>query len=68
MKSNSVITHEIGDQRITFTVVGVGDMVMDLTKLNTAIIQRAAMHGMIQRISDAAAISRDPENGNPSTP
>lgn len=35
--------------------------------MSKANMQRAAIHGMIQRISDAAAISRNPETGKPAT-
>lgn len=68
MKSNSVITHVVGDNQITFNVLGIGDMVLNVGKLNSAIIQKAAMHGLVQRISDAAAISRNPDTGAPATP
>ena len=66
-KANSVITHVAGDNAVTFNVLGVGELTLNFGLLNSAIIQRAAMHGMIQRISDAAAISRDPETGEPAT-
>lgn len=67
-KSNSVLTHEVNDNAVTFNVLEVGTLRLDFSKLNSAIIQRAAMHGMIQRISDAAAISRDPTTGQSATP
>jgi hypothetical protein len=66
-KSNSVITHEITEGHIRFNVLGVGELRLDMEKLDAAIIHRAAIHGMIQRISDAAAISRNPETGAPAT-
>jgi len=69
-KSNSVITHVINasGNLLAFRVMGAGEVALDMLKLNEAIITRAAIHGMIQRISDAAAISRDPETGKPATP
>lgn len=71
-KSNSVITHSVDSDSqvgtcIHFDVLGVGRLSMDYTKLHPAIVERAAIHGMIQRISDAAAISRDPETGESAT-
>lgn len=76
-KSNSVITHVVGelyrDERgrycraITFNVLGAGSIAMKMDKLADEVIERAAVHGMIQRISDAAAISRNPETGKPAT-
>lgn len=66
-KSNSVISSVIGDNKIFFEVLGVGQLVLDFAKMNSAIIERAAMHGMVQRISDAAAIPRDLETGESAT-
>lgn len=74
MKSNSVITHEVvagtltGTALIHFHVKGADSIALDMTKLNADVVKRAAIHGMIQRISDAAAISRDPETGKSATP
>lgn len=64
-KSNSVITTEISSDlmHITFKVKDAGELTLSLSKLNSAILDRARVHGLIQRISDAAAISRTAENG-----
>jgi hypothetical protein len=74
-KSNSVITHEVvGDPEmseqntIIFNVLGAGKTMLETGRLSRQNLYRAAIHGMIQRISDAAAISRDPETGKPATP
>jgi hypothetical protein len=67
-KANSVITHAMEGDVITFKVKDAGEVGLDLTKLHEAIVKRAAVHGMIQRISDAAAISRDAETGQSATP
>ena len=67
-KGNSVITHALDGDKITFTVLGAGAVVMDTTKLADAIMQRAAIHGLIQRISDAAALGRDPDTGRSASP
>lgn len=68
-KANSVITHSISpaNDEIAFAVLGVGVIRMDLTAIHGDIMRHAAIHGMIQRISDAAAISRDPETGKPAS-
>jgi hypothetical protein len=65
-KSNSIITAQPALGRdvesgaltgcIKFTVLGVGELVLDITKLSPENISRAVAHGMTQRISDAAAI------------
>lgn len=68
-KSNSVITVTAeSDTVLVFTVLGAGEIRFDTEKANAALTQRAAMHGWKQRISDAAAMSRNPENGQPATP
>lgn len=70
LKSNSIITHTVDDEgsAITFHVRGAGDVTLRLDALHAAIMNRAAVHGLIQRISDAAALSRDSETGQPATP
>ncbi len=67
-KANSVITHAMEGDVITFKVKNAGEVGLDMTKLHEEIVKRAAVHGMIQRISDAAAISRDSETGASATP
>lgn len=68
-KSNSVITHSVSpdNDEIAFDVLGVGVIRMDITAIHGEIMKKAAIHGMIQRISDAAAISRDPRTGEAAT-
>ena len=69
-KSNSVITHTVNvdEQIITFHVVGCEPLVFDVKKVSDAVGERAMLHGFIQRVSDAAALSRNPETGLPATP
>lgn len=66
-KSNSVITHSVNGQRITFSVKDVGDMTLNIGAIHVNNVQQATVHGFIQRISDAAATSRDTETGQPAT-
>jgi hypothetical protein len=69
-KANSVITHRVSEDGkvITFVVLGAGEVNLDTTKLHDAIKERAAVHGLIQRGSDRAAIGRDSETGASATP
>lgn len=67
-KSNSTITHRRVDGKIEFTVLGAGVFTFDPDKVSAENRARAMIHGFLQRISDRAAISRNPENGQPATP
>jgi hypothetical protein len=67
-RSNAVVTMEQSGNDLTFTVLGAGAIKLDMGKLNEAILTRAAIHGLKQRISDAAAIPCDPETGKPASP
>ncbi len=66
----SVITTTVSEDqtRITFHVKGAGELVLDLGKVNSAILTRARTHGFIQRVSDKAAIPCDTTTGKPATP
>lgn len=68
MKSNSVITHSVAGNVLTFNVIGFGELKFDTDKVSNECANHAALHGFTQRISDAAAISRDPETGKSATP
>lgn len=67
-KANSVITHQLNGSLLTFMVKDSGNVVLDMSKLHSDVLNRAAVHGMIQRISDAAALSRDADTGKPALP
>ena len=68
-KSNSVITHTVhSGGLIDFTVEGAGSFAFDIGKLSSDLMQQAAIHGVVQKISDRAAIGRDPETGASATP
>lgn len=67
-KANSVITHTLVGNVITFNVKDAGAITLDMNRLDAAIINRATVHGLIQRISDQAALSRDIETGKPASP
>lgn len=72
-KSNSIITaqpavNEDGVSVIKFTVLGVGDITLDTGKLHDTVRTRAVVHGLTQRISDAAAIPFNKEENRYATP
>ena len=49
------------------TVVGVGTIEVCMDDLHESIVELCAMHGLKQKIIDAAAMSRDPETGRSAT-
>ena len=53
---------------VSFTVEGCGKLAVSLGELNPAIVAYAALHGMKQRIGDAAALDRNKETGKSATP
>ena len=68
-KSNSVITAQPTEDggHITFKVLGVGDIMLSVSKLSPAVLTRARTHGLVQRISDAAAIPFNKEENRYAT-
>lgn len=69
-KSNSVISTKVEDEGLTlvFEVKGAGVLKLDRTRLSAKVRERAELHGLIQRVSDRAAISRNKDNGFKVTP
>jgi hypothetical protein len=68
-KGNSVVTHRLTeDGKIAFSVVGAGEFVFDPAGCSDDTERSAALHGYVQKISDKAAIGRDPETGASATP
>lgn len=67
-KSNSIITHEVAGALIKFRVLDIGELVLDLSKVHAENAARALSHGFIQRVADAAAISRDTKTGKSASP
>lgn len=65
-KANSIVTSSYDEGRnvITFSVLDVGDVELDLNKVHEANMRRAAIHGWNQRIPDAAAIGVTDKDGN----
>lgn len=67
-KSNSVITTRIDGSRIVFSILDAGEVILDLSKVHADNKQRAMLHGFVQKVSDRAAIQRDPETGFSASP
>lgn len=63
-KSNSLITSTYDEEMNTliFNVLGVGEIKLDLNRVHTNNINRAAIHGFNQRIPDSAAIPKRDKN------
>lgn len=66
--TNRTIKVTIDTTVLTINVVGCEPIVVDSTGLNLTIVEAAVMHGLKQKIVDAAAISRNPDNGRAATP
>jgi hypothetical protein len=69
-KSNSVVTHglEDGDNVIVFKVKDAGELRLDLRKVSDAVRAAAIKNGFVQRVADAAALSRNTTTGKSATP
>jgi hypothetical protein len=66
-RSNAVVTFEQSGGELRFTAGG-QTTVLDMAKVSQTLLDRAIVHGLKQRISDAAAIPCDSETGLPATP
>ena len=66
-KTQTAIAAEINGTQLSLTFASGDSLVIDSTKLAPAIIAQAIMHGLKQKLIDAAAISRDPETGRTAT-
>lgn len=67
-KKSSIISTTFEGDVITFNVKDAGTIALDLSKVSTENASHAMRHGFIQRISDAAAMSRNPADGSPASP
>jgi hypothetical protein len=66
-RANAVVTMVQTEQGLEFTVLGAGKAVLNLSGLHADVLERAAIHGLKQRVSDAAALPCDAETGKPAT-
>ena len=67
-RANAVVTTTQEGNVLVFKVHGAGETRLDLAKISAGVKERAMVHGLVQRVSDRAAISRNPENGQAATP
>lgn len=67
-RSNSIITHTLLGNTLTFHVKDVGEIKMNVSELHPDITFRAMVHGLVQKVGDAAALSRDTQTGKAATP
>ena len=67
VKSAPIVASEIVGNQLTITVRGFAPMVVDTTTLTQEILGYAALHGLKQKLVDAAAISRNSDTGASAT-
>lgn len=67
-RENSVVTVQHEGNVLVFNVLGVGEIRLDIETMSAENKAHAIMHGMEQRIRDAAAIPRDKDTGASATP
>lgn len=68
VKTNSVVTAMWAESVLTLAVKGAGTITVNLDELSPMLIERAAKHGLEQRLRDRAAIARDTKSGASATP
>lgn len=68
-RSNATITTEVNAsiRQIIFNVAGAGQVTLHCDRISAENMAYAALHGFKQRISDAAALSRDEATGKPAS-
>lgn len=66
-KRNATITATIDNNALTLMFANGETLIMRGDALNTDVQQYAMMHGLKQKLVDAAAISRNPETGRAAT-
>lgn len=57
-KKNSVISVEFDNGNLRFAVANAGEFTLNLSSLSDDLREKALVHGLTQKISDAAAISK----------
>lgn len=67
-RANWTIAHKVEDTVVKFVVKDAGTLELDIQKIHPNNYERAAVHGLVQRVSDAAAMARDTKTGKPATP
>ena len=67
-KRNAVITAQIADDTLVLKFVNGEVLELNANELSPEIRRMALLHGLKQKLVDAAAISRNPETGRPASP
>lgn len=67
MKSNSVIETSTNGDVLTLKFSNGSELLVDPVNLSESIKESAMLHGLKQKLCDAAAMSRNPETGKPAT-
>lgn len=63
-RKNALITVEPTDNGLVFTVGSAGSFTLNPTALGEDIRSRAMLHGLVQKVSDAAAIAKSELSGD----
>lgn len=58
-RKNAIVAVELTDNVISFNVAGTGTIDLDVSALADEVTHRAMLHGIIQKVSDAAALGKD---------
>jgi hypothetical protein len=68
-KKNSILSTIVNDDAtsILFKVAGAGEITLDVAALSAEVRNRAMLHGLIQKVSDAAAIPKSDLTGDAAT-
>lgn len=67
-KRNAVITAQIADDTLVLKFANGEVLELNANALSPEIRRMALLHGLKQKLVDAAAISRNPETGRPASP
>lgn len=63
-----VVTADIFGNQLTLNFITGEELQIDITKLDPEIIKQATLHGLKQKLCDAAAIARNTTTGNSASP
>lgn len=66
-RKNSIISSSFENGTLRIAVVGAGEINLTIADMPETILQAAVVHGLTQKISDAAAISKDELSGDAAT-
>jgi len=58
-RKNAIVSVELTDNMLSFVVADTGTIDLDVSALADEVTRRAMLHGIIQKISDAAALGKD---------